>query len=124
MSKKNNTKKKTGLKKPPKLQQKSIQYDLYSSFVSNDESKVSNLVEFWESIPKYFFTTAKVKALRTADGLAKPFEWSYDYRGLSYTAVITPALIKNTDGIYMAYFPGVTEDLVEEALKKIWGCPR
>jgi len=56
MSKKNNTKNKMDMKNPPEGWQKSIQYDLYSTFVSNDATKVSNLVEFWENIPKYFFT--------------------------------------------------------------------
>lgn len=107
-------------KKPPNISTYSLQLDLYSSFVSNDDSKVSNTVEFWECIPKYFFTAAKEKSLRTADGLAKPFEWPYTYRGGSYTAVIHPASVKDKTGAYKAFFPGVTEDLVEEALKKIF----
>jgi len=46
-------KKKAG-KQPPALPIKSPQYDLFSQFVTNDESEVSNTVEVWESIPKYF----------------------------------------------------------------------
>ena len=53
----------------PEKALKSIQYDLFSCFLSNDESEISNTVEYWERIPKYFFTPKKIKELRTSDGL-------------------------------------------------------
>ena len=99
---------------------KSIQYDLFSQFVTNDSSSVSNTVELWESIPKYFFTPGKVKKLRTIDGLAKPYKWEYLYNGLPCVVKIQPALIEEGMGSYKAYFPSITEELVEEALKKIF----
>ena len=52
-------------KSPPAVSIKSPQYDLFSRFVTNDPSEVSNTVEFWESIPKYFFTPQQVEKLRT-----------------------------------------------------------
>lgn len=112
-------KNKTPEKTPPSTSIKSIQYDLFSQFVTNEPSSVSNTVELWESIPKYFFTPKQVEKLRTVDGLAKPFKWEYSYNGLPCTVKIQPALIEEA-GSYKAYFPGVTEELVEEALKKIF----
>lgn len=106
-------------KQPPALPIKSPQYDLFSQFVSNDDAEVSNTVEVWESIPKYFFTAAKVKKLRTETGHADPFKWSYRYSDIDCMVKIQPALIEQEDGGYLAYFPSVTEELVEEALKKI-----
>ena len=35
---------------------RNLQYDLFSSFLSNDPDSVSNTVEIWEAIPKYIFT--------------------------------------------------------------------
>lgn len=98
---------------------RSDQLSLFSQFVTNDKSKTSNTVEVWESIPKYFFTAKQVEELRSVDGLAKPYQWEYKYNDMAYTVKIQPALIEQEDGSYQAYFPSVTEELVEEALKKI-----
>ena len=55
----------------------SVQYDLFSNFITNDNNNVSNTIEVWENIPKYFFTPKQVKKLRTNDGLAKPYKWDF-----------------------------------------------
>lgn len=109
---------------PPEKTISNIQYDLFSQFITNDKSKVSNTVESWESIPKYFFTPAKMKSLRTPDGFAKPYEWNYIYNSESFSVEIQPALLKQKNGGYRAYFPSTTEELVEEALKKIFSDQR
>lgn len=106
------------VKKPPEKYTKSVQLDLFSQFVTNTKSEVSNTVEVWESIPKYFLTPAQVKKLRTNTGHADPFEWNYTEKSNNFTVRIQPALIKHGNGKYQAFFPGVTEELVEEALKK------
>lgn len=112
-------KKKTPAKTPPATTVKSVQMDLFAQFVTNDLEHVSNTVEIWESIPKYFFTPKQMEKLRTREGLAKPYTWKYEYNNLPCTVKIQPALIEQKDGGYKAFFPGVTEELVEEALKKI-----
>jgi hypothetical protein len=33
---------------------KSIQFDLFGEFITNNKGDVSNTVEIWERIPKYF----------------------------------------------------------------------
>ena len=114
------TEKKTLAKKPPKEHIKSVQLDLFSQFVTNNNTEVSNTVEIWESIPKYFFTPKQVEKLRTATGHADPYKLEYIYDGISCTVKLQPALIEQKDGSYKAFFPSVTEELVEEALKKIF----
>jgi hypothetical protein len=104
-------------KLPPVHPIKSIQFDLFGEFVTNDKSEVSNTVEIWERIPKYF-PTRTLDKLRPAIGQPDPYEWEYIEDGHKYTVVIQPALIKE-NGIYKAYFPSVTEELIEETLKKI-----
>ena len=106
-------------KSPPAVSIKSPQYDLFSQFVTNDQSTVSNTAELWESVPKYFFTPKQAQKLRTKDGLAKPYKWSYLFKDTPFTVKIQPALIEQKDENYQAFFPGETEELVEEALKKI-----
>lgn len=114
------TKDKPPSKKPPKTPIKSVQYDLFTTFLTNDEGAVSNAIELWDGIPKYFLTPKQQDKLRTPEGLAKPFEWSYIYQGKPFSVSIQPALIKQEDGGYKAFFPSMTEELVEEALKKIF----
>ena len=106
-------------KQAPKLPIQSPQYDLFTQFVTNDESLVSNTVEVWESIPKYFFTPRQVQKLRTPTGHANPYKWAYHYNNIECEVKIQPALVEQSDGSYKAFFPSVTEELVEESLKKI-----
>lgn len=115
------TKDKNAVKRsPPQAPMKSAQYDLFTTFLTNKEGAVSNAIEIWDGIPKYFLTSKQQEKLRTHEGLAKPFEWGYSFQGRSCKVEIQPALLKQKDGGYKAYFPSVTEELVEEALKKIF----
>ncbi len=59
-------------KKPPVEAIESVQMSLFSNFVSNDQDKVSNTIEMWEKIPKYFFTHKQIETLREESGLAQP----------------------------------------------------
>lgn len=111
--------KKTAKQQAPTLPIKSPQYDLFSQFVTNDINEVSNTVEVWESIPKYFFTPGQVDKLRTPTGHANPYKWAYHYNNIACEVKIQPALIEQSDGSYKAFFPSVTEELIEESLKKI-----
>lgn len=107
-------------KPPPAINTRSVQFDLFSTFVTNESSEVSNAIEVWESIPKYFFTPQQMTNLRTKEGHADPYKWSYLYKDTPCAVKIQPASIEQPDGTYKAFFPGVTEELVEETLKKIF----
>jgi hypothetical protein len=106
-------------KQPPSEFKKNMHLDLFGQFITNDASEVSNAIEIWESIPKYFFTPRQVVKLRNKTGHADPFKWEFTRGGSNYVVKIQPAMIEQKDGSYKAFFPGVTEELVEEALKKI-----
>ena len=107
-------------KTPPSNPVESVQYDLFSQFVTNNRDTVSNTIEIWESIPKYFLTPKQIKEARGSNGLAQPIEWHYEYESASYSVEIQPATIKDKDGSYRSYFPAITEELVEESIKKIF----
>lgn len=113
-------KKKSPMKKPPNNPIQSVEYDLFTQFISNNKKDVSNMVEVWESIPKYFFTPQQVEKLRTEKGLAEPYKWEFSHNQSVCIVKIQPALVEQKDGRYKAFFPGVTEELVEDALKKIF----
>ena len=112
-------------RKPPADPTPSRQFDLFRSFLEYDNKyDHSNTLEQWDSIPKYFLG-GKAETLRNADGSAKPYTWSYNYKDNHNNTnqrivVIHPAYVKMPDGSYKAFFPGSTEELVEEALMKIF----
>ena len=108
------------MRRPPKASIKSVQYDLFASFLTNDADAVSNALELWDGIPKYFLNGRQQEKLRGADGLARSYQWEYSYQGKPCMVRIQPALITQEDGRDKAFFPSVTEELVEEALKKIF----
>lgn len=114
------TKSQPPTRRPPKAQVKSVQFDLFTAFLTNDEGAVSNAIELWDSIPKYFLTPKQQEKLRTSEGLAQSYQWEYIYQGKPCRVRIQPALIEQPDGRDKAFFPSVTEELVEEALKKIF----
>lgn len=115
------TKDKKPLKrKPPQAPMQSVQYDLFTTFLTNEDGAVSNALEVWDGIPKYFLTPAQQDKLRTDGGHADPYDWEYSYQGNPCKVRIQPALIEQDSGGFRAMFPSVTEELVEEALKKIF----
>ena len=110
----------TSQKKPPEYTTQNVQFELFTQFLTNNEEGVSNTVELWERIPKFFFTAAKVKKLRNSDGSAKPYTLNFSYKNVPCKVEIHPALIASGDNDFTACFPGVTEELVEEVIKKIF----
>ena len=100
--------KKKMAKKPskvvPQLPIQSDQFDLFRNFIADDKNSVSNTVETWESIPKYFFTAKQIEKIRTKDGLAKPYRWKYLYKGEECEIKIQPALIEIEEGVYRHIF--------------------
>lgn len=113
------------IKKPPSLPIKSVQHDLFREFLSNDPEEVSNTVELWERIPKYFLSPEEQKKLRGSNGLAQPYVYSYVLRDkngapLPFKVKIQPALIEQPYGNHIAFFPSSAEEIIEEVLKKIF----
>jgi hypothetical protein len=104
-------------KTPPQKNVKSIQFDLFREFHDNNKKRISNTIEIWERIPKYF-PARTLKKLYPEKGHPDPFEWDYIDNNYKYTVIIRPALIKE-NGVYTAFFPSATEELIEESLKKI-----
>lgn len=97
----------------------SDQLSLFRQFVTNNIGEVTNSIPLWETIPKYFFTREIVKRLRRPDGKADPFKWQFESKGKHYQVTIKPAVLEDKDGNFIAEFPGLDEELIEEVLKKI-----
>jgi hypothetical protein len=112
-------------KNPPSGMIKSVQMDLFSQFLANDLSEVSNTVEYWERIPKYFLNPKQIEKLLPEKGQPDPYKYEYILKNnagieLPYKVIIQPALIEQPDGKFKAFFPTKTEESIEEVLKKLF----
>lgn len=95
---------------------------LLRTFVSNNPNDESNTIGWWDQIPIYFISGARAKELRDPNGRSGTVTWSYTRREAGKTikcAVrIQPASIF-VDGVETSVFPGQSEQLIEEVLKKL-----
>jgi hypothetical protein len=103
------------------------QYELFSTFLPEDThaERYSNTIELYDVTPKYFVSKKHMDSLRKTvvgetkkrflDKLVRHFE----HRGNHYTLTIQPARVEDKDGEDIEYYPGQTEEFVEEALRKI-----
>lgn len=98
----------------------SVQQSLFSTFVANDQNEWANTVRTWDAVPKFPLTPQLQASLRDKNGHADPVTWNYRHRDRDYSAQLDPVAIKQKDGSFKHFFPSVTEELVEEALKKIF----
>lgn len=100
---------------------KSVQLDLFQSFLCNsDEEKdrLSNTIELWDSLPKYAVSQQAMNSMRTQEGLLPRLEKCVTYNHNEYRIRITAAIIDTEEG-EKAFYPSANEELVEDALRKI-----
>ncbi|MGZ8218926.1 replication protein [Methylomagnum sp.] len=116
-------KKKSGLATlPGESEFRNSQLDLFQSFLCNtaaERDQLSNTIDLWDSIPRYSVSRQAMMKMRTADGFLDLYEISFAYKGAHLKAIIQPARIREEDGRALDYYPSATEELVEDALRKI-----
>lgn len=101
------------------------QLSLFQAFLGNtpqDLDQASNSIELWDSIPRFSVTYKGMAKLRDKNGYLGIYKAAFQYRGIPLELVIQPALIeRKKDGkVYTeSFYPGASEELVEEALRKI-----
>ncbi len=93
---------------------KPLQLELFESLLPDDK-QFSNTIEFYDFCPKYVYWRIE----RFQDKFFDRIERDFECRGAEYRLSIDPAKIKDSDGIVRDYFPGVVEELVEDALRKL-----
>ena len=93
---------------------KPVQMELFESLLPDDKH-FSNTIEFYDFCPKYVYWRIE----RLQDKFLDRLERDFACRGVEYRISIDPAKIKDSDGVVRDYFPGVVEELVEDALRKL-----
>jgi len=99
-----------------------LQLSLFQTFLCNtddERDKLSNTIEFWDMIPKYFMSRKDMDNIRSSEGFLPKLERSFLYAGRSFTVRIRPARITDTDGNEREFYPSAREELVEDALRKL-----
>lgn len=97
------------------------QLSLFQSFLCNgpeERDKLSNTIELWDGVPKYFMSRQDMNKQREK-GILPTLEREFEYRGRVYTVRIRPARLTDQQGKDKEYYPSAREELVEDALRKI-----
>jgi len=80
-----------------------------------DSGPYSNTIEFYDSLPKYSWEAQReFKDLKNAILTRRCV-----LRGIEFTAIIKPAIIRKPDGSTVLIYPGPREELLEDALRKL-----
>lgn len=112
--------------KPPAKAQKSLQYDLFTTFFG-EAAELSNTIELWDAIPKYSVSPRTQNSLRSDEGRLPVHEYQFVYAARKHDrrfergcrVAIQPAAIKTEKG-YVDFYPSTDEELVEEVIRKIF----
>ena len=98
------------------------QIDLFQSFLCNGDGhqeKLSNAIPLWDCLPRYTLSRQTLNKLRKEGKLPPLMNLPCRYFGQNYIVQIQPARIMDDKGGVMEYYPGLTEELIEDALRKI-----
>ncbi len=115
--------KKAVVKTPPSHQPQSIQYNLFSQFFG-DKDKLSNTIEIWDGVPKYFVSKQAQTKQRDQKGSLQPINRSFEYKGIHCRVVIQPAFLEQENGEFKAFYPSANEELLEDVLRKFFSDQR
>lgn len=84
--------------------------------VLEKRSRLSHLVALYDQMPKFFWG----KNPKRIDGrFLEILEREFEYKGKKYELKISPARIKDKDGVSRDYYPGRLEESIEAVLRKL-----
>jgi hypothetical protein len=98
------------------------QLSLFQNFLCNTEAErdqLSNAVDLWDNVPRYSISRQAMTKSRIEGRFLEKYQAEFQYRGRTYTMIITPARVKDLDGVDREFYPSATEELVEDALRKL-----
>jgi hypothetical protein len=98
------------------------QLSLWQNFLHNREEErdtLSNAVDLWDSVPRYSISKQAQSKNRLHERFLEKHTASFQNRGRTYTITITPARVPDLDGNERDFYPSATEELIEEALRKL-----
>lgn len=102
------------------------QLTLFQNFLANtpaERDQLSNTIALWDSIPRYSISRNLQNRLRTSHGTLELLKLNFRHQQQDYLATITPARIEVKEGPdkgkTVDYYPSASEELIEDALRKM-----
>ena len=94
---------------------------LFQTFLPEaaSDEKYSNTIELYDAIPKYVTNPKLVDAMREGGKYLPLMKRHFRHRGEGYHVIIRPARLVDREGKEKEYYPGIREELVEDALRKL-----
>jgi len=107
---------------PPESAFQGKQLSLFQTFLcgsDEDRDRLSNTIELWDGVPKYFISKQEMNKRRNVDGFLPSVEKEFQYKDRLFSVKIIPARITGNNGKDKEFYPSAREELVEDALRKI-----
>lgn len=98
------------------------QLSLFQNFLCNtdeERQRFSNAIDLWDSVPRYSINRQAMTRARANEKFLDNHQVTFHYRGRTYTSTISPARVTDLDGKVRDFYPSATEELVEDALRKL-----
>ena len=98
------------------------QLSLFQNFICNtdeERQRFSNAIDLWDSVPRYSVNRHAMTKARANEKFLDNYQITFHYRGRTYTSTISPARVTDLDGKVRDFYPSATEELVEDALRKL-----
>jgi hypothetical protein len=98
------------------------QLSLFQNFLCNtgaERDHLSNAIDLWDNVPRYSISRQAMTKSRIEGRFLEKYHAEFQYRGRTYIVTITPARVKDLDGVDREFYPSATEELVEDALRKL-----
>ena len=98
------------------------QLSLFQNFLCNTEAErdhLSNAIDLWDNVPRYSISRQAMTKSRIEGRFLEKYQTEFQHRGRTYTVTITPARVRDLDGVDREFYPSATEELIEDALRKL-----
>ncbi|MBS1834563.1 MAG: replication protein [Acidobacteria bacterium] len=107
---------------PTESQFANPQLSLFQDFLYNrteERENLSNAVDLWDCVPRYSISRQSMNKTREGGRFLETHTASFQYRDRTYTCTVSPARVKDLEGVQRDYYPSANEELVEDALRKL-----
>lgn len=98
------------------------QLHLFQNMLCNtdeERERFSNAIDLWDSIPRYAVSRQAMTKARENGKYLENHTSVFHHRDRKYAVTISPARVTDLDGQQRDYYPSTTEELVEDALRKL-----
>jgi hypothetical protein len=108
--------------KPAPTHFENRQLNLFQNFLCNtteQRNQLSNVIDLWDNVPRYSVSRRTMTKARINGRFLEKHTAEFQYKGRTFIRTISPARVDDLDGVERDYFASATEELIEDALRKL-----